>query len=548
MIKFFSRPTQSITGAALVIAGAGLVSRLIGLVRDRVFAHEFGSGAVVDVYQAAFRIPDLLYSLLIVGALTAGFMPLFTRLYHSDHPEKAWRLANNVLNICSSALILLAILGMIGARPLSILIAPGFTGEKRELVTIFLRIILLSPILLGISTIFGGILQSLRQFLLYSLAPIVYNLGIIFGAVVLVPLIGVSGLAWGVVSGALFHVLIQWYGVHTQGYHWQKICDFHDADTRELGKLMIPRTIGLAFSQLSLTILTILGSTLPGEGNIGALTFANNLQSVPLGLIGIPFALAVFPLLARMAGFESRSEFCAHLNITVRQILFLTIPFALLIMILSIQLIRVIYGTGAFDWQDTIATAEALQFFALGIIAQSLLPLLTRSFYALSDTHTPFILGAIAEVVTISSAVLLIHPHFNLISWWGGNGVAALAFTSSLGATLNMVLLIVYLHKKNRGLEMKKIGMLLSKLSVAAIIMGLVTQYMKTPIAGIVDMTRGWGILLQGLGAGIVGILTYLVLCWVLKVEELRQIITAFQKRWLKVKNVPGTIDEGTAL
>lgn len=548
MIKFLSRSSQSITGAALVISAATLISRIVGMIRDRVFAHEFGSGAVIDAYQAAFRIPDLMYNLLIVGALTAGFVPVFTKLYLSDKPEKAWHMANNVLNICVTALVVICIAGMALARPLSHIVAPGFSKEKQDLVVTFLRIILLSPILLGISTIIGGILQSFRQFLVYSLAPIFYNVGIIIGATVLFPTIGISGLAWGVVVGALLHLLVQLYGAYTRGYRWQGVFDLRDKDSNELGRLMIPRTLGLAFSQLSLTIITILGSTLSGDGNIGALNYASNLQGVPLGLIGAPFALAVFPVLSAAVAGKNMDEFKNHLSTTLRQILFLIIPTAALFGILSIQLIRVIYGTGEFDWEDTILTGEALKFFAIGIVAQSILPLLGRAFYALSDTKTPFMTGAVAEVITIIFALVLIYPRFGIMHRFGLSGVAGLALASSLGVVANIVFLFIFLRKKIHGMEDKKLFFLLVRILIATFVMGVAAQYMKTPIASLVDMTKGWGILIQGFGAGIVGILVYLALCWLMRVEELSQFITSLKKRWLKVKNVSGSIDEGQAL
>lgn len=549
MMKFLSKSSQSITGAALVISAATFVSMLVGLLRERVFAAQFGGGIIKDAYQTAFVVPDLLYNLLIIGALTAGFVPLFTRLYTSDHPQKAWRLANNILNICVSALIVICVSGIIFAHPLAHLIAFKSTPEKQDLIGNFLRIILLAPIFLGVSMIVGGILQSMRQFLLYAVAPIFYNVGIICGAVFFVRIIGITGLAWGVVLGAFMHMSVQLYGAYRNGFKWQAIFDLKDKESRELGRLMIPRTLGLAFTQLSLAVLTILSNTLPNDGNVSALGFASNLQGVPIGLIGASFALAAFPVLSNAVAQKNMGEFRTHLSTTLRQILFLIIPVAALFLILRIQIVRVIYGAGKFNWENTVTTADVLACLALGIITESILPLLARAFYALSDTKTPFIMGAISELTTICSAFLLMFPWFHAVDYWGsGRIVAALAFTSSLGATINVCLLIWCLHKKIQDFENKKIWYLLVRVLGATLLMGICVQLLKIPLSFIADLSYGWGILLQGLVAGIVGILVYLGVCWILKVEELHQVFASMKKRWLKIVTKGTTIDEGQNL
>ena len=549
MIKFLSKTSQSITGAALVISAASFVSMLVGLLRERTFSTVLGAGLIKDAYQTAFIVPDLLYNLLIIGALTAGFVPLFTRLYTSDKPERAWRLANNILNICVGALIIICVTGMIFAHPLAHLIAFKSSAEKQELIGNFLRIILLSPIFLGISMIVGGILQSLRQFLLYAIAPIFYNLGIITGAVGLMHIFGIMGLAWGVVLGAFLHMSIQLYGAIHNGFRWRWVMDFKDKESRELGRLMIPRTLGLAFTQMSLAVITILSNMLPSDGNVSVLGYAVNLQGVPISLIGASFALAVFPVLASAAAQKNMEEFKTHLSTTLRQIIFLIIPIAALFLILRIQMVRVIYGAGKFDWNSTVMTANALACLSLGIVMESILPLLARAFYALSDTKTPFIMGAISELTTIISAILLMYPSFHALDYLGiDRVVAGLAFTSSLGATINVILLLIFLKKKIHDFDSKKLWMLLLRVSLATLVMGLVTQFLKTPVSYIVDMSKGWGILLQGLISGIVGILVYLGLCWVFKVEELHQVFASMKKRWLKIVNRGATIDEGQNL
>jgi len=538
MLKILNSQSKTITGAAIVIAGATLVSRAVGIVRDRVFAHYFGAGVVMDSYYAAFKIPDIIYNLLIVGALTAGFIPTFTKIfYQAENKSAAWKLCNNVVNIVGVSLLLLCSLGILLTPFMTKIIVPGFTGEGRQLVIVFTRIMFLSPLLLGISMVMGGVLQSLRQFLLYSIAPVFYNLGIIFGALVLVRWMGISGLAWGVVLGALLHAMVQLYGAYHNGYRWQWHFNLRDRNTRTIGKLMVPRTLGLAVTQINTVVVTVLASLLP-VGSVAVYNYANNLQGVPTGLIGIPFALAVFPVLSTMVAADNRDGFVKHLSATTRQILFLIIPVSVILLLLRAQIVRVVLGSGAFDWSATVNTADTLAFLTLGLFAQSLIPLYARGFYAMSNTKTPFVIGIISELVSIIAALLLMKPL----------GVPGLALAASIGAVLNIFLLIFTMRQKTSGLEEEKILGSLYRLAAAAIIMAVTIQSLKYPLAKALDLDTFWGILLHGLISGTVGLLVYVLICRILKLEEMLHLQESLKKRWLRIWNVPAGIDEAERL
>lgn len=527
-------PSKTVTGAALVIAGAGLLSRLVGLIRDRIFAHYFGAGPVMDAYYASFKIPDLVYNLLIVGALTAGFIPTFTKLfYKSDDKSPAWKLANNIINIAGIVLIVVGIIGIVLTPLLARVIAPGFSESNETLVISFTRIMLLSPILLGISMVMGGILQSLRHFTLYAVAPVFYNLGIIIGVTLLVPILGLTGLAWGVALGALLHSATQIYGAYQAGYRWKWYLNLKDPETRLIGKLMIPRTLGVAMTQVNAVIITMIASLLP-TGSVAVYNYANNLQGLPIGVIGISFALATFPLLSRAAAEDNREEFLKNLSATTRQILFLIIPISIAILLTRAQIVRVVLGTGEFDWAATRHTADALAFFALGLFAQALIPLYVRAFYAFENTKTPFVLGVIAELISIIAALVLMEPL----------GVAGLALAASIGAVVYIGLLMAALRQQLKSLDEERVLRSFYKIVFASIVMGIVIQYLEFPLAEIVDMTRFWGILLHGLVSGTMGLLVYGVICRVLKVEELLHLQASLKKRWLKLWNVPAGIDE----
>src|SRR3989344_318037 len=529
MLKILNGQSKSITGAAIIISGATLVSRLVGLLRDRIFAHNFGAGPIMDAYYAAFKIPDLVYNLLIVGALSAAFIPAFTKLFNSnDNKSPAWRLANNVLNITAISLAILSILVIIFTPALAPLIAPGFSAASKQLVINFTRIMFGSTFLLGLSMVIGGILQSLRAFFLYSLAPIFYNIGIIVGTTVFVPIWGISGLAWGVVLGAFLHFSLQTYSAYANGYRWRWYLNFKDRETKLVGKLMIPRALGLAISQLNLVIITVLASLLP-VGSVAIFNFANNLQAVPIGIIGIPFALAVFPVLSVAASQNNIQEFIKNLSSTIRQILFLIIPFSIVILLLRAQIVRVVLGTGKFDWTATINTADTLALFSLSLFAQALIPVIARAFYALANNKTPFVVGVISELSVIIAALILMKPL----------GVAGLALAFSIGSILNFIILTFALRSILKKIDGEKIFSSFLRIVLAAIPMALVIQSAKYPLAKIFDQTYFLGILGQGLVASIVGLAIYLLICYLLKVPELMQLKNSLARRWLQTKNLP---------
>lgn len=535
MFKFLNSASQSVTGAAIVIAAATLISRIVGLVRDRVFVHYFGAGPILDAYYAAFKIPDLIYNLLIVGALTAGFIPTFTRLfYQSEDKSPAWRLANNLINIIGVALGAFALFGIFAAPMLTKIIAPGFAGTTAELVITFTRIMMLSPLILGFSMIMGGILQSLKQFMLYSIAPIFYNVGIIIGATALTRgALGIAGLAWGVVLGAVLHLLIQVYGAYHSGYRWQWVLDIKNTDTRQVGRLMAPRTLGLALTQLNVVVVTMLASLLPA-GSVAIFNLANNLQAVPIGIIGIPFALAVFPVLSELASKHDGENFIKQLSSALRQILFLIVPATILMLLLRAQIVRVIYGTGKFDWAATITTADTLAFFALGLFAAALIPLLARAFYSLSNTKTPFIIGLIAELISIIAALVLMRPL----------GVAGLALASAIGSIVNCVVLFIYLRAETGFLDDQKLISTIYKIAIAGVAMGVVVQVLKYPLSEVLDLNRFWGILLHGAASGLVGLAVYCLAARILRLDEIMDLHSALKRRWLRLRSIPAGIDE----
>lgn len=513
MKRLLTVKTQSIFSAALVLGAASFLSRLIGVIRSRIFADQFGAGETLDIYFAAFKIPDMMFQLLVLGALSAGFIPVFMRRYVKSKDE-AWELTNSLLSLLFVALLVLCALLFVLMPWLTPFIVPGFDIAAQDHVTQLSRIMLLSPIILGVSSIIGGVLQATRAFFAYALAPIAYNIGIIIGAVYFVEPFGIAGLAYGVILGALFHVLIQLPSLLDQGYRLRWRWSLQDPDLKKIGRLMIPRTLAIATSQLNFLVMTIVASTL-AVGSITVFTFANDLQYFAVGTIGVSFALAAFPAFSELEAREEHAQMRMHFMATVRKVLLLIIPTTVVFLVLRAQIVRVVFGSGAFDWADTIATADALAFFSLSLFAQALIPLLTRMFYALHNTTTPLLIAFISSLINIIGCLALKDSL----------GVAGLALAFSASSVLQGVLLWLSLRKVVGGLGESQLLPLLYKVSLATLAMAFVMQGVKTWLGEhpVIDMTRFWGILTQGAIAGSAGVVVFLVTMHMLRVNEVRR-------------------------
>ena len=527
MIKrIISKQSKTITGAAILLAGASFLSRFVGIARDRIFAHMFGASNVLDAYYAAFRIPDMVYNFVILGALSAGLIPVFTE-YYKKNKKDSWLMINKLLYLFFIILIPVTILLQIFLPNIVPLVVPGFSAEQQTLTIQMSRILLFSPIILGVSGIVSGVLQSLKQFAIYSLTPIFYNVGIILGALLFTPFFGPIGLAYGVILGAFFHLFIQLPTFFGSGFKLSIPKNICHKGVNEIGKLMVPRMLALGTNQFMLIAITFFASSL-GTGNITVFQFASNLQFFPVGIIGISFAVAAFPTLSQKSVEKDYKGISKYVSQTARQIIFAIVPCTILLIILRAQIIRVVYGSGSFDWQATISTADTLAFFSVSLFAQSVIPLLSRAFYALKNTTIPLVSGVIATIITIITA-----KQFSLLF-----GAPGLALAFSMGSIVQLAFLWVMLKRRIGSLQESNIITLFIKISIAALAMAITIQYLKTPLAAIINMQTFVGIFTQGLLSGTAGIAVYLIISAMLRVHELSILIKSIEKRFLKTKNI----------
>ena len=521
VLKWLNSESNTIVSAATVIAVLSLVSRFVGLIRDRILAGAFGAGPVLDAYYAAFKIPDFFFKLIVVGSLSASFIPLFTKHYRKrKNNAKAWKFTNNVLHVVVAAFIAICGVLFVFAEPASTIVAPGFGSEQQAMTAQFMRVMLLAQVLLGVSMVYGSALQGLKRFFLYSLAPILYNVGIIAGAVWLSDWLGPIGLAWGVVLGAFLHAVVQYFGVRGVGYRYGWSFDFRDEDTREMLRMTGPRVLGLAMTQVTFILFTMIASLL-AVGSVTVFQFAYNIQFFPVGIIGVSYAIAAFPSFSEYFENDKMEAFRELFSRTIRQMIFLMTPMMLVFLILRAQIVRVVVGAGRFDWAATIATADTLAFFALSFVAQGLVYVVARAFFALHDTKTPLVASVVAAIAGVGSAWFLT----------GRFGVAGLGAAYSIFAFVNVLLLWVPLRRRVGTLVESRIWRTILIAVVAGVFSGITIQYLKPVVVGLFGLETFLGVLLQGLFAGGAGLLVYIAVSYFLNSEELEELSTGLRSR-----------------
>jgi len=538
--------TKTITFAALLLGFSAVFSRILGLIRNGLLAGYFGTGPEVNIYLAAFRIPDFVYNFLIIGGLSVSFLPIFSE-YLSKDKKNAWQMTNYVLNVFLFLLLLSSLILFIFTPLLIKIIVPGFSAEDQGLTVILTRLMFLSPIFFGLSSIFSGILHHFNRFLIYSLAPIFYNLGIIFGILFLYPLFGLLGLAYGVILGAILHWVIQIPSARNCGYRYKLLFSFKYPAIKKIFSLMVPRSFAVAAQQINLIVITAIASTI--AGGIAIFNYANDLYYFPIGIIGIPFALAAFPALSRNWAENKKEKFLENFSSIFRQILFLIIPISLLIFILRAQLVRLILGTlgpGQFSWSDTRLTAACLGIFSIGILASALIPLISRAFFSFQDTKTPTLIAIISVILNVilsfSFVWLLRFPNFlqafltDILRLGGieNISVTGLPLAFSLAVIFQLIFLLIFLNKKLEGLKGKEIISSFKKILLISLLMVLITYSGLHLFAKFLDTEKVWQLLTQTILAGLLGIIFYFAIASIFKSPELTTIMSSFKKQFKK--------------
>jgi putative peptidoglycan lipid II flippase len=501
--------------SSLVVMAAFVAAKLVGLLRERAIAHAFGASPEYDAYVAAFRIPDLLFTLIAGGALVTAFLPVFAGSLAKGDRQEAWTVSSGVTNLALAVTAVLAGLGAASAPWLvAHAIAPGFDAPQQALTAHLMRVILIGTLVFSVSGVQMGILNAFHHFLLPALAPVAYNAGILFGALWLAPRFGVTGLAYGVVLGAVLHLLVKVPGLVHYGFRWFPVLAWRDPGVRRVLWLMWPRVVAMGTVQAVFVVNTRLASGLTA-GSLSALNYAWVLAQIPETLLGTAVGTVALPTLAEQAALHRLDEFRRTATNAVCMLVAASLPASVALWVLGGAAIGILLQTGRFGAGAASATLAALQMFAVGLVGQVALEVVARVFYARQDTITPMGAAALAMAVNIALALALVGPM----------GHPGLALANSVAVTFEVLVCLWLAARAGVGLHIGQLGSALVRSAAAAAAMAacmVLALRVLPPVAAspLVD-----GALRAALG-GAVGALAYVVAAMVVGLTEVRQGMT----------------------
>ncbi|MHB0868769.1 MAG: murein biosynthesis integral membrane protein MurJ [Chloroflexota bacterium] len=511
---------RSLALGALILMAGFVASRLLGLVRTMVISSQFGDSREYEAYVAALRIPDTLFQVLAGGAVAAAFIPVFTGYLARGEPARGWRLASSVITIAAVAMTPVSLLLMLLAPQVMALLTPGWDQPTQQLAGNLARILLFSPAVFAVSTFVASVLNSFNRFLLASLAPVMYNLSIIGGALLLGDRLGVYGLAIGAAVGAFLHLLVQIPGLVRVRMEFRPALDLAHEGVREVGRLMVPRTLGLGVVQASYLVNVVLASRLE-PGSLAYLDYAWLLTMLPLGVFAMAISTAVFPTMAAHGAMDRMEELRRTFVSSLRLILYLTLPASVGLVVLAEPIVRLLLQHGSFGPEATRATAYALSFFALGLAGHATVEIVDRVFYALHDTKTPVAVAFLAFLVNVSLSLLLM----GYLSFGG------LALANALAGLTEGGILIVLLGRRLDGVRLGRLAFPVAVFAFWAVAQGLVAAAVADYLRAILDLTGVADQLLQvslSVGAGAV---VYAGLSYAMRSQELMAMLAMVRRR-----------------
>lgn len=547
VLTFLNKEFKGVNEAALLLGGFAFLSQILGLIRDRMLAQVVGVGETLDVYYAAFRVPDFLYiSIASLASITVLMPFLIEKIGIGDQNKDAKRFINNIFTIYIIFMVGISIFIFILMPYLAKLIAPGFNESQILMLINVSRIMLLSPIFIGLSNLIGTVTQLFKNFLVFSLSPVFYNIGILFGIIFLYKILGVYGLSIGVVVGALLHFLIQVPVVIKHGFFPKFISKIDWREILKVVKISLPRTLALSSNSLAFLVLIAIASSFE-KGAISLFTFSYNLQSVPVGIIGISYSVAAFPILAKSFSMKDMDNFIKHIIIASKQIIFWSLPVIFLFIVLRAQIVRVVLGTNSFSWSDTRLTAASVAIFVISLITQSLVLLFVRGYYATGNTKKPLFINMFSSLmIIIFSYVLMklfnsndyllgILENLLRVKDVSGTIMFILPISYVLGSILNLILIWISFKKDFlRGYDFSIISKTFFDSLLGAAIIGIVSYLSLGIFDDIFDITTGYGIFLQGFISGCIGILYGIFVLYLIKNKEIRDLFKAIQNKFWK--------------
>lgn len=548
IISLFSREISNIHQAAYLIAVFALLSQFLGLIRDRLLAGKFGAGIELDIYYAAFRIPDFVFTIIISLVSASVLVPFIIRALEKDS-EYIKKFSNSIFTAMSLVAFIFGVITFIFTPHLLQIIFPEYMkGDVATQLILLTRILLFQTVLLSFSGFYMSYIQVFQKFFIYALSPILYNFGIIVGIVFFYDKLGTAGLAWGVVLGAFLHLLITFPVVLKQKIFPKFVWNPDWKIIGEVLKLSLPRTIALTGNQVSILIMLSFAAIMT-TGSVAIFTFAFNLQSIPLSIIGASYSMAAFPTLAKLFAKGETKIFIEYIVKAARHIIFWSIPITVLFIVLRAQIVRTILGTGQFSWDDTRLVSAALALFVISAVAQSLILLFVRGYYSTGETSKPLLFSITSIFVTISSVFLFYFfyqssPQFVIflesimrVSSGKSSMVLILPIAFSIGQILNLVLLWASFDKKFACFS-DVLWRSIFHTTASSLIMGYTTYQMLKIFDDVFDINTTLGIFSQGFLSGIIGIFIGILVLMFIGNEEIKVVGKTLHSRFWKAKVV----------
>jgi len=513
--KILNHKSETIFGAAMLTSSFAILGGFLGILRNMLLASRFGASGNLDIYYASFRLPDMIYNIFIMGAISAAFIPVFSQ-YWVKNKKEAWQFSNAIILIIGSFVGALALLVAIFTKPLLSRLLIGFSSEQLEMAVILTRIMMIQPILMGISSVIASVLKIFKLFLASALAPVVYNLGIIIGILFFVPLMGLKGLAWGVVLGALLHILVQIPALFGTGYKFTfnfSIFKKLDKGLKKVILMMIPRSLGIISYQIFLLGITAIASMLK-EGSIAVFNFANDIQNLPQTVFALSFAIAAFPSLSKLNAEKKHKDFIKTSFNTLLQIFFFLIPIATWFFVFREPIVRLLLGYGKFDWTSTVKTIQVFSILSFGMIFQGVNAFLLRVFFAKGDTLKPFI----ASVISYSIGLFLCYK-LGLIY-----EVAGLAVAVAITYLLYFLALFFLLKTDIPISLLKKFYYSLGKITIVSILSGIVAYSSFALLRGVFPIDKVVNMGLCACVSFVISFVAFVALCDWLKIKEINEL------------------------
>lgn len=514
--------SQKMIRAAGFLMAANLVSRFLGFIRESLMAGLFGKTGATDAYNTAFILPDLLYWLLVGGVLSAAFIPVLSEYIAKEREDEGWKVVSSVINIMFLSLCFLVVIAMILTPKFIALQVPGFSPEDKELAVYLTRILLLQPVVLMMSGITMGILNSYKIFWPSAVGTVLYNASIIICGLLFAnsgDAWSIAGFAFGVVIGAAVNFLVQIPSLRKVGLRYYPIIDLKHPGVKKIVLLSLPIIIMFTLNQFQVIVNSNLGSALV-PGSLTAIWYSYRLFQLPVGIFALAIGVAVFPTLSEQAALKKGKDFLETISGAIRLIIYITIPVSVGMIVLRFPLIRVLFEHGEFGPLDTEITAIPLFYFTLGITAQAIIQILPRAFYALQNTWMPVGLGVIAMLVSIASMFVLIKPL--------AHGGLALAVT--IGAVVHMLLLFIVLRRILGRIDGRKIVSTLSKSLAAAFLMGIVVYFWAGYIQPVVG-TEKLGSVIVLISSALIGMAAFAAVTRSMRMEELTMALDMLGRR-----------------